>query len=348
MICKIKPLFTLVVLLSLAACSDKDPLSANDTTVAGTPPENAAKLTVSDRATSGKFNRRRQTPRPLQADNLVAPITRHELPFGQTVTVDPLELTLLSVEDSRCPEGAVCVWEGEVSVEIGISEGGEQLAPITLRTGTREAALATVGTHTIALLNVNPHPEIEVPIDPNNYVASVSVGPALPAIPPKGSLTTSGDRVSGQEEKPPILIDPRPDPKPLDPDSPIVAALAENRAKWQELGSPDYTFNFQRVCFCLRDFTRQAVLTVEAGRITTAVFADTGEAVGELIDPTDAYYTIDQLFAQIDEATQQGAEIISVEYDEELGYPTDLFIDFSTGIADEEFTVTATNLQLVE
>ena len=336
-------LIAVAALLSAAACSDKDPLSAGTEAEIDAAP-GAAKLTVSSNRAGGKFNRRPVQSRPLQIDGSSAPIARLELPFGQTQTQGDVQLTLLSVQDSRCPEGAVCVWEGEVIVEIGLAEGGEELDPITLRlhAGEREAALATVSTRTIVLLGVSPHPVVDVQIEEADYVAAVSIGQGLPSIPRKGRLTISDGRVGGDEEHPL----PRPTkPKPLDPDSPILAALAENRDKWDEQGGANYTFNFQRICFCLQDFVREAVVTVEDGRIAAAVFADTGEAVGQEI--VDAYYTVDQLFGQIEEAVRESAEIIRVTYDEELGYPTDLFIDFSTGIADEEFTVTASNVMLV-
>ena len=74
--------------------------------------DSAAKMTVSALAGGGKELRTREVrPRP-------------RLQFGVPLQVGGLQITWLEVQDSRCAEGAVCVWEGEVTARIQVSEAG--------------------------------------------------------------------------------------------------------------------------------------------------------------------------------------------------------------------------------
>ncbi len=74
--------------------------------------DSAAKMTMSALAGGGKELRTREVrPRP-------------RLQFGVPLQVGGLQITWLEVQDSRCAEGAVCVWEGEVTARIQVSEAG--------------------------------------------------------------------------------------------------------------------------------------------------------------------------------------------------------------------------------
>jgi hypothetical protein len=65
--------------------------------------------------------------------------------LGQTLLLEdvPLSITFVEiVEDSRCPEGVVCVWEGEVIILLQVQKGEEQQEVLltTLHNGTRSDA----------------------------------------------------------------------------------------------------------------------------------------------------------------------------------------------------------------
>jgi hypothetical protein len=141
-------------------------------------------------------------------------------------------------------------------------------------------------------------------------------------------------------------VEPRPEPKPEPgPDHAALAlTLTENRVRWDESGSASYQFNFQRSCFCLRDYTREAVVQVEEGAIVAATYADDDTAVDA--DLNDRYDTIDELFALLEEAIATGAVQIDVEFDAALGYPTRLYIDRDRRIADEEQWIEASAVVL--
>jgi len=114
--------------------------------------------------------------------------------------------------------------------------------------------------------------------------------------------------------------------------------LSRNREKWQDANITHYRFSFNISCFCA--FRDQMPLTVEVrdGQIVHMATVD-----GTLVLDTDQNYefyaphaTIDLLFAELDAAVNDGADSITVTYDATYGFPTEIAIDYSQEIADEE------------
>ncbi|NKB71398.1 MAG: hypothetical protein GKR89_30365 [Candidatus Latescibacteria bacterium] len=315
------------LIAGLAGCSAQDPVS----------PGAAAKLTVSGAPAGGQAEVDRG--RPVAGDKPVQALEVHEQRFDQVLEVGDLRLEWLAVEDSRCPEGVDCVWEGQVQVSLGVSREDEDLGAfdIVLHAGDEEEARIEIGPHAIGLVAVEPYPVFGVETTRQDYVAKLVVGPA-PRIPGGGGLVVSNKPPRPlppelEGEKPVLGGEPIDDRKPVPEE--IAAALSRNRQQWQELGLRDYRFTFQRICFCLRDYTREVVLEVRDGTIASAHYADTGEEVvdqGQL----ESYRTIDGLFDFLAEAVAERAVQIDAEYDAAQGFPTSIYVDFDRRIADEE------------
>ena len=91
------------------------------------------------------------------------------------------------------------------------------------------------------------------------------------------------------------------------------------------------------------DWTRPVVIDVKDNRIGRIVYADDEAPVG----PTywKSYHTVDELFALIDSALVRDAAQVTVQFDEALGYPTQLYIDEDLRIADEELGITASDVR---
>ena len=96
-------------------------------------------------------------------------------------------------QDSRCPQGVVCVWAGEVRVQITFQERGLLHPPIlelTTNAGDERHKIR-VEDYWVELVKVEP-PRLEsVPIAPKEYVATFRVTPA-PATPTPVSNVTTG------------------------------------------------------------------------------------------------------------------------------------------------------------
>lgn len=117
------------------------------------------------------------------------------------------------------------------------------------------------------------------------------------------------------------------------PLGPQADALADARARWEAAGPEAYVFEFTRSCFCGPDILRPLEIRVVEGDVTAAVYADTGLPVD---DPTREIPTIDDLFAEIEDAIQRDAFRLEAEYDPVLGFPTEVAIDYLEMAVDEE------------
>ena len=98
------------------------------------------------------------------------------------ITGERLQITWMDLLDSRCPEGVTCVWEGEVTITIGVVENGQDSGEfeITLHAGDEEKAFAFVGEHVIRLIGVTPYPKDGIETKRSDYVATLEVSPRKP------------------------------------------------------------------------------------------------------------------------------------------------------------------------
>ena len=69
---------------------------------------------------------------------------------------DGLGLKLEVIDDSRCGQGMVCVWAGELSPQLKLSGGRFGDTPATLRLGTGRGRDRQIGGYRIELLQATP------------------------------------------------------------------------------------------------------------------------------------------------------------------------------------------------
>ena len=311
---------SLLAVGALGACSGEDPLSAESTGE-----ETAAKLTLSSTVAGGSVEARQLSAgQPIEIETLV-------LKFDRPLTVGNLVLTLIDMQDSRCPDEAVCITAGEVKLTIGAVDNGVDLETFELVLGGVSGGVSSrlIGDYKVGVRAVLPHPVLDQVTPRENYEVALIVTRRA------GNMTLSEDKAGGYRgELPPPLLGPKP-PMGEKPDhSKLAMLLAENRAKWAAQGAADYTFNFSRSCFCLPDYRREATLAVASGQINSATYVDDGTVVaGEVVR---SYKTIEGLFAAIEGAIAMGAAQIDVEFDADMGFPAKVFIDEDLRIADED------------
>ena len=100
------------------------------------------------------------------------------LDFGECQIQDNLQVCFLTVEDSRCPKDAICVWEGQAEIDLKVTiDGEESTLSLIARVGEAYADLAvgTVGSYEFTLTDVSPHPESGETVEDEEYIVTIEV-----------------------------------------------------------------------------------------------------------------------------------------------------------------------------
>jgi hypothetical protein len=111
--------------------------------------------------------------------------------------------------------------------------------------------------------------------------------------------------------------------------------LSRQRKKWESQGITDYRVLSRLSCFCVQEFTAPVVLHVLNRRLVSVTRVEDLSPV----PPSEwafRYYTIDEMFDLIADAQAKGASEVRVTYDPMLGYPTSVYLDMSSRVADDE------------
>jgi hypothetical protein len=122
------------------------------------------------------------------------------------------------------------------------------------------------------------------------------------------------------------IFESKPDPQ---------TELDEHRAVWDAAGVADYRMRFQRLClFCDVQFLTPVRITVLADTIDQINDLETGDPIEETVE--GAFLTIDEIFDVIQDAIDENAVEIDVRYEDHLGYPTDVQIDLSRALINDD------------
>lgn len=128
-----------------------------------------------------------------------------------------------------------------------------------------------------------------------------------------------------------------------DPVAPEITDLARAMDRWESRGPRDYSFDYQVSCFCPLPETQPLRIEVRDRDVTRAVPAGSHEELGE--KALDEIPTIDDLFEWILDAIDAEAHRIDAIYDDQLGYPRDVFIDRADRAIDDELSFEVSNFQ---
>lgn len=125
--------------------------------------------------------------------------------------------------------------------------------------------------------------------------------------------------------------------------SPWFALIQETRAaelRWLSVRPDPYTMTLQRGCFCIRESIGPVEMVVDPQEgtplesVVSARYAAGGTPVPAQY--VDLFLPMGDLFGVIREGVARGAERVEVEFDAVRGYPTRIYIDQDSRMADEE------------
>jgi hypothetical protein len=95
--------------------------------------------------------------------------TNFELKFEQTVEIknENLKVKFQNVNDSRCPKGTNCIWQGEGKVTLNVNTSLIELSTI-------HPIKDTLG-YTFSLVSLQPEPDISKNITNKDYILKMKV-----------------------------------------------------------------------------------------------------------------------------------------------------------------------------
>ena len=100
-----------------------------------------------------------------------------ELRVGEASTVSDAGVRIefeRVIEDSRCPVGVTCIWEGDATVRLRVVGVGADVS-VDLHTHPNFAQERTAGNYRVRLGKLAPQPRAERPVNSKEYVATLVV-----------------------------------------------------------------------------------------------------------------------------------------------------------------------------
>lgn len=134
-------------------------------------------------------------------------------------------------------------------------------------------------------------------------------------------------------------------PVPEEAPEPTKKAASElklNREKWTKASIKNYRYTFKADCFCPPDYTAARTIEVREGKLQSATRAD-GKT-----DPANFQKNcgdMEYVFDLLEKAVDAKAEKMTVKYDEKLGYPTNISIDYKANVSDDEIAYSITKFE---
>jgi len=127
---------------------------------------------------------------------------------------------------------------------------------------------------------------------------------------------------------------------------PLAARLTTARALWQRAGFDHYVYGFNKFCECHRETPPETLVEVSGEAVTDVrhIMVKTGDTVPASARNFALYWTIDDLFALLERASQSEA-IVRADFDAELGLPRRIFIDYLPDVVGDELDVRITRFE---
>jgi predicted RecB family nuclease len=124
--------------------------------------------------------------------------SQFDLKEGQVALIasEKIKIKFLKVEeDSRCPSGIQCVWQGQVKIAVNVVKNERDLGEFNLisRVGEEDLAVKTFDGYSIRLIEVAPEPKKNQRLKTSDYIVTLITSSAsVPLATPVGRTTYYG------------------------------------------------------------------------------------------------------------------------------------------------------------
>jgi hypothetical protein len=130
--------------------------------------------------------------------------------------------------------------------------------------------------------------------------------------------------------------------QPNSVDSP-AQQLAAARSAWQQAGISRYVYGYNKFCECHAEAPPETLVSVDQGVVTDVRhrMSKTGDVVPAAAKNFELYWTVDDLFALLERATD-GTAAVMADFDPEFGVPRRIYIDYLPDLIGDEVDVRIT------
>ena len=118
--------------------------------------------------------------------------------------------------------------------------------------------------------------------------------------------------------------------------------ITDPRARWQAYNLTSYVIDQQSSCFCPYGGDVCKVY-VQDNKVIDVITLSDGQSI--FAQAPRRYKTVDELFALVSSINPDSVASLIVQYDTRFGFPAFISVDYSTQIADEEFSYHSQNIQ---
>lgn len=127
-----------------------------------------------------------------------------------------------------------------------------------------------------------------------------------------------------------------------------TSTLALNRQKWQSQNIAHYRFQLNVGCFCA--FRSQMPLTIEVrdGQIVSMLNSEGQPIPADLVEILARYNTIDKIFAMVESAIHDGADKVTISYNDDYGYIESANIDYIETAMDDELSLIVNKFEILQ
>ena len=121
------------------------------------------------------------------------------------------------------------------------------------------------------------------------------------------------------------------------------ANLDTARARWKSAAISSYEYGYNKYCDCHRESPPETVVTVRGGQVVGVRHRPVGFTNEVQADERNLqfYWTVDGLFELVAAALARGVTV-RASYDPQLGYPTQVYIDYDANFIGDELDVRLT------
>ncbi|HJW20576.1 MAG TPA: hypothetical protein VJ571_08490 [Candidatus Nitrosotalea sp.] len=106
-------------------------------------------------------------------------IVQFQLKVNQTAfEPDNISIKFLNVtEDSRCPSGVTCIWQGKSTIIVNVMKNNQNLgnSSLTSGLGNNDATVAISGGYILQVIQMAPYPTSGVRIPISDYIVTFTI-----------------------------------------------------------------------------------------------------------------------------------------------------------------------------